>query len=46
MEFARHVADRVIFFADGVIEEEGTPEDIFTNPKSSKTAAFLKHTSI
>ena len=43
MEFARHVADKVVFFADGVIEEEGTPEEIFTNPKSPKTAAFLKH---
>ena len=45
MEFARHVADRVIFFADGIIEEEGTPEELFTNPKSEKTVAFLRHTS-
>ena len=43
MEFARHVADKVVFFADGVIEEEGAPEELFTNPKSPKTAAFLKH---
>ena len=43
MEFARHVADKVVFFADGVIEEEGAPEEFFTNPKSPKTAAFLKH---
>ena len=43
MEFARHVADKVVFFADGVIEEAGTPEELFTNPKSPKTAAFLKH---
>ncbi len=42
MEFARHVADRVIFFADGMIEEEGTPEEIFTHPRSPKTAAFLQ----
>lgn len=42
MEFARKVADRVLFFADGVIEEEGTPEQIFCHPKSPKTAAFLK----
>ncbi len=41
MEFARHVADHVIFMADGVIEEEGTPEDVFGNPKSEKTKAFL-----
>ncbi|MBQ8432046.1 MAG: amino acid ABC transporter ATP-binding protein [Clostridia bacterium] len=46
MEFARNVADRVLFFADGVIEEEGTPAELFTNPKSPKTAAFLKHTDI
>lgn len=42
MDFARNVADRVIFFADGRIEEEGTPSDLFTHPKSPKTAAFLK----
>jgi len=41
MEFAKHVSDRVIFIADGVIEEEGTPEEIFENPKSEKTKAFL-----
>ncbi len=46
MEFARNVADRVIFFADGVIEEDGSPDEIFTNPRSPKTAAFLKHTNI
>ena len=43
MEFARNVADRVVFFADGMIEEDGTPEQLFTNPKSQKTAAFLNH---
>ena len=41
MEFARGVADRVIFMADGVIEEEGTPEEVFGNPQSPKTRAFL-----
>ena len=41
MEFARSVSDKVIFMADGVIEEMGTPEEIFDNPKSPKTAAFL-----
>ena len=41
MEFARHVADKVIFMADGIIEEEGTPEEVFGNPKSEKTKAFL-----
>ena len=43
MDFARNVADRVVFFADGVIEEEGTPEEFFNNPKSPKSAAFLHH---
>lgn len=41
MEFARNVADKVIFMADGVIEEYGAPEEIFTNPKSEKLKAFL-----
>ena len=41
MEFAKCVADRVIFVADGVIEEEGTPEDVLVNPKSEKIRAFL-----
>ena len=41
MEFARNVADHVIFMADGVIEEEGTPEEVFGSPKSEKTRAFL-----
>ena len=43
MEFARHVADRVVFFADGLIEEEGSPEEFFQNPRSPKAAAFLRH---
>ncbi len=43
MEFARSVADRVVFFADGVIEEDATPEEFFTNPKSKKSVAFLQH---
>ena len=41
MEFARSVADKVIFMADGVIEEMGTPEEVFGNPRSEKTRAFL-----
>lgn len=41
MEFAKNVADKVIFMADGIIEEEGTPTDVFDNPKSAKTKAFL-----
>ncbi len=42
MEFAKNVADQVIFMADGVIEEWGTPEEVFEHPKSPKTKAFLK----
>ncbi len=41
MEFARNVADKIIFMADGVIEEMGTPEQLFENPQSEKTRAFL-----
>ena len=41
MEFAKSVADVVIYMADGVIEEIGTPEEVFDNPKSEKTRAFL-----
>lgn len=41
MEFARRVSDRVIFMADGVIEESGMPEDIFDHPMSDRTRAFL-----
>ena len=41
MEFARNVADTVIYMADGVIEEMGTPEEVFDNPQSEKTKAFL-----
>ena len=41
MEFARNVSDKVIFMADGVIEEYGTPEQVFLNPKSQKTRNFL-----
>ncbi len=42
MEFAQAIADRVIFMADGVIEEAGTPEEVFGNPKSEKCKAFLR----
>ena len=41
MNFAREVSDRIIFMADGVIQEEGTPEDIFNNPQNARTKAFL-----
>lgn len=42
MDFARSVADVVIYMADGVIEEMGTPEQIFENPQSEKTRSFLR----
>lgn len=41
MEFARNVADKVIFMADGIIEEMGTPSRVFGSPVSPKTKAFL-----
>lgn len=41
MEFARNVADKVIFMANGVIEEFGTPDEIFNHPKSEILKAFL-----
>ena len=41
MGFARDVADRVIFMADGVIVEQGTPEEIFGNPQNQRTKDFL-----
>ena len=44
MEFAREVSDRVVFMNNGVIEEEGTPEEIFNNPKKERTREFLKRT--
>ncbi len=42
MGFAKEVADRVIFMADGVIVEEGTPDEIFGSPKNQRTIDFLK----
>ena len=43
MNFAREVSDRVIFMADGVIQEEGTPEQIFNKPQNDRTKAFLEN---
>ena len=42
MGFAREVADRVVFMADGVIAEEGTPKEIFENPQNPRTKQFLQ----
>ena len=44
MDFARSVADKVIYMADGVIEEMGTPDEVFGAPKSEKTRSFLRGT--
>jgi polar amino acid transport system ATP-binding protein len=41
MAFAREVSDRIVFMADGRIEESGPPEQIFTAPRSPRTAEFL-----
>jgi len=42
MNFAKNVADKIIFMADGVIEEMGTPDEIFGNPKSEKLKTFIE----
>ncbi|NWK11342.1 amino acid ABC transporter ATP-binding protein [Clostridium cadaveris] len=44
MEFAREVSHRVVFMNNGIIEEEGDPEEIFNNPKKERTREFLKRT--
>lgn len=41
MGFAREVSDRVLFIDNGIIEEEGTPEEVFSDPKSERTKEFL-----
>ncbi|QIB33520.1 amino acid ABC transporter ATP-binding protein [Ancylobacter pratisalsi] len=43
MGFARRVADRLIFMADGDVVEEGPPEDVFSTPREEKTRRFLAH---
>lgn len=45
MEFAKNVSDDVIFMANGIIEEQGSPEAIFENPRSDLTKAFLNKSS-
>ena len=42
MAFAKEVADRVLFMDQGVIVEEGTPKDIFENPRHKRTQVFLQ----
>lgn len=43
MNFARSVSDRIIFMENGVIAEDGSPEELFTNPKNPRTKEFLLH---
>ena len=45
MGFARDVADRVVFMDEGVVHEQGTPQEVFDNPKSERTKDFLGHIS-
>jgi len=42
MGFARDIADRVVFMADGIVVEEGTPQQIFSAPKNERTRQFLQ----
>ena len=46
MAFAHQVSDKVMFVADGLIEEMGTPEEVFDNPRSEKLRAFLHNDSL
>ena len=46
MSFAKEVSDRVVFMAEGLIVEEGKPEDIFSKPKEERTKAFLKRVNV
>ena len=46
MDFAKSVADKVIFMSDGVIEEMGTPEQVFDDPQSPKTLAFIQKPNV
>jgi polar amino acid transport system ATP-binding protein len=41
MGFAKNVSDKIVFMADGVVEEIGAPQDVIENPKSEKLKTFL-----
>ena len=41
IDFAEAVSDKIVFMADGIIEESGTPDEVLRNPKSERTRAFL-----
>lgn len=42
MRFAKDVGDRIIFMENGIVVEEGAPEEIFTKPKKGRTREFLR----
>jgi ABC-type histidine transport system ATPase subunit len=42
MRFAREVSDRILFLHDGMVEEEGPPDELFDKPKSARTRHYLK----
>lgn len=46
MGFAREVGDRVLFLEDGIIMEQGTPEEIFGNPKTDRLKSFLAKSTL
>ena len=46
MEFAKKISDRVLFFTDGVIYEEGAPEEIFDHPQKEKTQIFMRSLAV
>ena len=46
MEFAKKISDRILFFADGIVYEEGTPEHIFEHPEKEKTKLFMKNIGV
>lgn len=46
MSFAKNVSDRIVFMDNGYVEEEGTPEEIFTNPKSERLREFLSNVKL
>lgn len=42
MGFAREVATKVLFMSDGIVQEQGTPDEIFTHPKNERLRSFLQ----
>ncbi len=42
MAFAKEVSDRVLFMAEGIVQEDGTPDQIFEHPENERTKSFLQ----